>query len=56
MTGAANAIFGIIGDDGGKWESTFAPVLFAPIVIVLVAKNVNLVVIVKCAGLNANAK
>ena len=53
----ANANSAIIGDnggndeggnDGGKWESTFAaPVVIpAPMVIVLVAKNVNLVVIV----------
>ena len=53
---AANANFGICricgniggGNDGGKWELTFAaPVIIsAPMVIVLVAKNVNLVVVV----------
>ena len=55
MTGAANANFGTCGNDngndeggndGGKWESTFAAPVFAPMVIVLVAKVVNFVVIV----------
>ena len=47
---SVNANFGLCGNDngndGGKWELTFAAPIFAPIVIVLVAKVVNLVVIV----------
>ena len=58
MTGSANANFGTCGNDsgnigdgndGGKRESTFAAPVFAPMVIVLVAKVVNFVVIVIAA-------